>query len=314
MSNSSTRVSSIVLPVAEPTSRLPLQAVENPAFGGIILRQQIWAPAWFYSALNWLSRTYYDANNAEQSFGPSMYGSDVDPYAQLGSTCLFCITQQRSSAYFTLYLAQDTYSASLGAGNTYANSDEGITAMFTALSASSIFSAVKFCYIPGLLGSDISPAAYTPATFVAATASTLPSGYDPATGLRVIAKGSAVSQVVPLDQFQASHNEQIYDTTPTIVPIASSLVYDVTQFNQLGATQFLLPVVYMRDRVQGAYYVNKIGGPTSINNQTAQCGQIGVYAGGPGYNPSTATQLGMPSVAAAQPLSTYTFSSNDGVI
>ena len=310
MSNSTTRVSSIVLPVAEPTSRPPLQAVVNPALIGIIVRPQIWAPAWFYSALNWLSRTYNDANNAEQSFGPSMYGSDVDPYAQLGSTCLFRVTQQRTSAYFTLYLAQDTDSASLGAGNTYANTDEGITAMYSALSASSIFSAVKFCYIPGQLGSDISPAAYTPGTFAAAPASTLPTGYDPATGLRVIAQGSAVSQVVPLDQFQASHNEQIYDSTPTIVPIASSLVYDVSQFNQPGATQFLLPVFYARDRVQGAYYVNKIGGPTTINNQTAQCGQIGVYAGGPGYNPSTATQLGAPSVAASQPLSTYTFNSS----
>jgi hypothetical protein len=308
MSNISTRVSGIVLPVAESTSRLPLQAVDNPALGGIILRQQIWAPAWFYSALNWLSRTYTDANNAQQSFGPSMYGSDVDPYAQLGSTCLFRITQQRNSAYFTLYLAQDTGSAPLGAGNTYPNTDDGIKGMYSALSASSVFSAVKFCYIPGALGSDINPTAYT-----AVTPSSLQSGYDPATGLRVIAQGSAVVQVVPLDQFQTSHNEQIYDTTPKIVPIASSLVYDVTQFNQLGATQFLLPVFYARDRVQGSYYVNKIGGAITINNQTAQCGQISVYAGGPGYNASTATQLAAPTVAAGQPLSTYTFS-NNGII
>jgi hypothetical protein len=314
MSNISTRVSGIVLPVAESTSRLPLQAVENPALVGIILRQQIWAPAWFYSALNWLSRTYTDANNAQQSFDPSMYGSDVDPYAQLGSTCLFCITQQRNSVYFTLYLAQDTDSVSLGAGNTYPNTDDGITAMYTALSASSIFSAVKFCYIPGLLGSDINPTAYTASAFASAPPSTLQSGYDPATGLRVIAQGSAVSQVVPLDQFQTSHNEQIYDTTPAIVPIASSLVYDVTQFNQLGATQFLVPVFYARDRVQSSYYVNKIGGPITISNQTAQCGQISVYAGGPGYNASTATQLALESVAAGQPLSTYTFSNNNGII
>src|SRR5579863_4691726 len=146
MSNISTRISGIVLPVSESTSRLPLQAVENPTPGGIIPRQQIWAPAWFYSALNWLSRSYTDANNAQQSFGPSMYGSDVDPYAQLGSTCLFRITQQRNSAYFTFYLAEDKDSVSLGSGDTYPNTDDGIKSMYTALSASSIFSAVKFCY------------------------------------------------------------------------------------------------------------------------------------------------------------------------
>ncbi len=312
MSNIPTRVSSIVLPIAESANKLPLQTIVSPVLGGIILRPQIWAPAWFYSALNWLSRTYADANNAQQSFGPSMYGSDVDPYAQLGSTCLFCITQQRNSAYFTLYLAQDTDSAALGAGNTYPSTDDGIKAMYTALSASSIFSAVKFCYIPGLLGSDINPTAYAAVAYI--PPATLQSGYDPATGLRVIAQGSAVSQVVPLDEFQSSHNEQIYDTTPTIVPIASSLVYDVTQFNQLGATQFLIPVFYARDRVQGNYYVNKIGGTTTINNQTAQCGQIAVYAGGPGYNASTATPLDPEPVISGQPLSTYTFSNNNGII
>jgi hypothetical protein len=312
MSNIPTRVSSIVLPIAESANKLPLQTIVSPVLGGIILRPQIWAPAWFYSALNWLSRTYADANNAQQSFGPSMYGSDVDPYAQLGSTCLFCITQQRNNAYFTLYLAQDPDSVSLGAGNTYPNTDVGIKAMYTALSASPIFSAVKFCYIPGLLGSDINPTVYTAAAYIAPA--TLQSGYDPATGLRVIAQGSAVSQVVPLDEFQSSHNEQIYDTTPTIVPIASSLVYDVAQFNQLGANQFLIPVFYARDRIQGSYYVNKIGGATTVNNQTAQCGQIAVYAGGPGYNASTATPLHPEPVISGQPLSTYTFSDNNGII
>jgi hypothetical protein len=27
-----------------------------------------WAPAWFYSALNWLGKSYVDANGAEQAF------------------------------------------------------------------------------------------------------------------------------------------------------------------------------------------------------------------------------------------------------
>jgi hypothetical protein len=319
MSNIPPRVSTIVLPVAEPTNKLPLQAVEKPAFNGIfdgfIPRQQVWAPAWFYSALNWLSRTYSDANNAQQSFGPSMYGSGVDPYAQLGSTCLFRITQLRNNALFTLYLALDTDSASLGAGTSYPNTDSGIKAMYTALSSSAIFSAVKFCYIPGLLGSDIDPAAFSAASFVAAAPpSSLPSGYDPATGLRVIVQGSAVAQVLPLDKFPSVHNEQVYDTTPTIVPLTTSLVYDLSQFNQLGARQFLLPVFYMRDRVQGNYYVNKMGGSTTVNDQAAQCGQIAVFAGGPGYNASTATQLTLQSTAAAQPLTTYTFSDDNGIV
>jgi hypothetical protein len=44
MSNIPTHGSSIVLPVAESTNKLPLQSVENPPLGGIILRPQIWAP------------------------------------------------------------------------------------------------------------------------------------------------------------------------------------------------------------------------------------------------------------------------------
>jgi hypothetical protein len=47
---------------------------------------QLWAPAWFYSALNWLGQPYLDANNVEQSFNIFMAGSDVDPYQHIGST------------------------------------------------------------------------------------------------------------------------------------------------------------------------------------------------------------------------------------
>ncbi len=320
MSNNSSRISTIVLPIIEPTSKFPLQSVENSGFTGIFTgflpRKQAWAPAWFYSALNWLSHTYYDANNARQRFGPSMYGSDVDPYARIGSTCLFRITRLRNESLFTLYLALDTDSATLDAGTTFPGSDAGIKAMYLALSSSTIFSAVKFCYIPGLLGSDMDPAAFSPGSlFVAAVPpSALSSGYDPATGLRVIAQGSAVAQVIPLDKFPSVQNEQVYDTTPTIVPVTTSLVYDLSQFNQFGATQFLLPVAYMRDRVQGSYYVNKMGSSATVNSLSAQCGQIAVFTGGPGYNASTATQLTLQSTAVAQPLTTYTFSDDNGII
>ncbi len=307
MSDITSRASSIVLPVAETASKLPLQAATNTVIiGTVIGRQQIaWAPAWFYSALNWLGRSYTDANNAAQSFGLSMYGSDVDPYQQLGSTCLFQISYLRDGNLFNLRIAADTESPTLGAETRYPGTDEGIKAMYTTLSESSIFPSVNFCYIPGLLGSDISPN-----IAVAATPTSLSTGYDPTTGLRVIAQGSAVAQVVPLDQFRSSHNEQIYNPTPQIGPVTSSLVYDLSQFNAMGAKQFLLPVFYMRDRVSGSYYVNKIGGATTVNNQTAQCGQIAVFPGGPGYQGSLSTGLGPETVTGGSPLSTYTFSGN----
>ena len=56
-------------------------------------RVQQWAPAWFYSALNWLGKMYYDANNVAQIFSSYMAGSDVDPYEHIGSTRLFLIVR-----------------------------------------------------------------------------------------------------------------------------------------------------------------------------------------------------------------------------
>jgi len=53
-----------------------------------IIRLQLWAPAWFCSALNWLRKSYFDANNAAQALSTHLIGSDVDPYMQLGSTRL----------------------------------------------------------------------------------------------------------------------------------------------------------------------------------------------------------------------------------
>ncbi len=117
---------------------------------------QSWAPAWFYSALNWLGNSYYDASNVQQSFSLYMAGSDVDPYSRLGSTRLFMIFSTRET--FRLTLAADVNSsAPSSGGTTYPNTDEGITQMYTALSASPIFSSVRYCYIPGRLGPNPNP-------------------------------------------------------------------------------------------------------------------------------------------------------------
>ena len=42
-------------------------------------RPRQWAPAWFYSALSWLGRSYYDASNTQRSFSIYLAGSNVDP-------------------------------------------------------------------------------------------------------------------------------------------------------------------------------------------------------------------------------------------
>lgn len=259
---------------------------------------QEWAPAWFYSALNWLGKSYYDASFVRQSFSTYMVGSDVDPYAKLGSTRLFVISFLRES--FWLSLATDVDSdAPLTLGTAYPNTDAGIRQMYVDLSASPIFSSVKFCYIPGRLGSDLG--ANVPG--IAATAiSTLRSGYDPASGLRVLVLGSAVAQAVPLDDFLKTHNEQIYDEDPLIVPVVSALVYDVTQNNALGATTFGLPVFYSREQVSpGNYYVNKLGAPIlNPDGTTANYGQTVLFPGGPGYGDAAATALKFDSETVAQ--------------
>ena len=72
-------VSKIVLPA--PKGSVPRTNPKLTNTGVPNLGVQQWAPAWFYSALNWLGKTYYDANNAAQIFNSYMAGSDVDPYA-----------------------------------------------------------------------------------------------------------------------------------------------------------------------------------------------------------------------------------------
>jgi len=69
------------------------------------------------------------------------------------------------------------------------------------------------------------------AVFVGAS---LKGGYDPATGLREMVLGSAVTQVVPLATFETTSNTQIYNPSPVIVPIKTSLVYDITENNAMS--------------------------------------------------------------------------------
>jgi len=168
-------------------------------------------------------------------------------------------------------------------GTSYQNSDDDIRQMYLDLSASPVFASVKYCYVPGQAGVDLNPGA---------AAGSLKSGYDPATGLRAIVFGSAVSQIVPLDDFLATHNEQIYNEDPIIVPVVTALVYDVTQYNTIGATTFVLPVYYTRDQISpGNFYVNKFESTTTVAGQTVHCGQTVTFPGGPGYRDAAATSL-----------------------
>jgi len=240
-----------------------------------IPQRQQWAPAWFYSALNWLGKTYYDANNVPQAFNFYMAGSDVDPYAEIGSTRLFLIISLRES--FRLSIAPDADSiAPASQGTSYPNTDEGIREMYLALMGSPVFSRLNYCYVPGRIGRDLDPGLGEGG---------LENGYDPATGLRAVVLGSAVSQLVPLDDFIKTHNEQIYNPSPTIVPLVAAFVYDTTRHNTLGATTFTLPVFYTRDRIApGTDYVSKLG-------------QTALFAGGPGYDDAAATALHLQTIS-----------------
>jgi hypothetical protein len=284
-------------PVVEPSSANLTTVIGSLGHGPVRLQQ--WAPAWFYSALYWLGERYVDANGAEQSFSPYLIGSDVDPYQQLGSTRLFVILG--SSDGFFLSVAQDVNSTAPLEGPTlYQATDDGILALYNALAASAIFASVKYCYIPGRV-----------ATSSFANEEGIGAGYDPSTGIRVILEGSAVAQIVPLGDFKATQNEQIYDPDPQIVPIASSLVYDVTQNNALGAATFALPVYYARDLVNGTDYVNKFATTTTLNGATVHCGQTAFFPGGPGYDDADAISLNVTSTSIARfdgkTITTYVF-------
>jgi hypothetical protein len=269
---SASNASRIVVPAPRPgAQRSPQQSIHKLP-PGLNLE---WAPAWFYSALNWLGKVYYDANHAVQSFNSYMAGSDVDPYAQIGSTRLFLII--RLGDQFRLSIAPDAGSIAPGADGTfYPNTDEGIREMYLALAASSIFASIKYCYVPGRIDGGLYPAANER---LAALSGPLQNGYDPATGLRAVVLGSAVSQVVPVDDFIKRNNEQIYNPSPVIVPIVSALVYDLSKYNALGATTFTLPTFYTRDRMSAGTDV------------VSRAGQTVVFAGGPGFEDASATAL-----------------------
>ena len=115
--------------------------------------------------------------------------------------------------------------------------------MYLALSDSAVFPT--FCYIPGRIGPDLNS---QNDARLAAVGSAITDGY-PVSGLRAIVLGSAVSQVVPLNDFIKTNNEQIHNPSPAIVPLVSAFVYDLSQYNTLGATTFTLPIFYARERV-----------------------------------------------------------------
>ena len=301
MAQTDINASQIVIPAPKPViqtspSEIGLRTIP-------ILIPEAWAPAWFYSALNWLNKPFYDASNVRQVFSNFLAGSDVDPYAQLGSTRLFIISTLRNT--FRLTLAADANSsAPTSGGTTYANTDAGIRQMYIDLSASSIFPSVNYCYIPAQTNTDVGANELAVGSYRG--------GYDPATGLRMVVLGSAVSQVVPLDDFLETQNEQIYNESPVIVPIVKALVYDVTENNTLGATTFNLPVYYTPDQVSpGNYYVNKLGWSGTVAGQTVHYGQTVLFPGGPGYTDSAATALKLDSTAVVttegETFTVYTF-------
>jgi hypothetical protein len=243
-----------------------------------------WAPAWFYSALTWLGKSYSDASNAKRAFSNYLVGSNVDPYQELGSTRLFVIQYLRNE--FWLSIAPDLDSdapLSLQPGQYYPKSDAGILQLYTDLSASDIFSSVTHCYVPGRVD------------LVVEQLGARSVGYDPATGLRRILLGSAISQVVPTGEFSQINNEQIYNPTPTIVPITTSLVYDVTSYNEIGAKTFVLPVAYVVDQAtKGQFAVNRFGATQASTGEGVSAfdhGETAIFEGGPGYDASKATAL-----------------------
>jgi hypothetical protein len=283
MANTNAKASQIVsaAPVAEQTG--------IGLIGPPILTLLECAPAWFYSALSWLGKTYVDASSVPQAFNNYLMGSDVDPYAQLGSTRLYFV-ELLDGAYL-LSIAPDVNSAApFPTGTPYPATDAGILAMYNALAASPIFAAVKYAYIPGRSAPSVVATAALPS---------LESGYDPSTGIRVILEGSAVAQVVPLADFLAAHNEQIYDPDPQIVPVVTALVYDVSQNNALGAKTFALPIFYTRDQISGTFYVNKFATTTTANGASVNCGQTALFPGGPGYDDTRAIALDLTTTATA---------------
>ncbi len=258
MANKIPSVNQIVLPAPNASA----QRI-NPSLFGIGLPRflpQQWAPAWFYSALNWLGKTYYDANNVpQQSFNIYMAGSDVDPYAQIGSTRLFLIILRRRP---------DSASRSHPTA-TRRHPEPTAPAIPTPTKAS----ARCTWRWPPARSSPASSSATCPAASESISIRPLPRfrvtcvEQHPAERLRSRHRPPRCWSLdrpcrrwCPLDDFIKTHNEQIYNPSPVIVPLVAALVYDLTKYNSLGATTFTLPTFYTRDRVAaGTDYVSKLG-------------------------------------------------------
>ncbi len=255
---------------------------------GFVPVARAWAPAWLYSALSWLGQSYFDASNTQRGFNIYLAGAEVDPYRRLGATRLFVIMYQREEYFLSLAPDLDSDAPLSGDSLTrYPRSDEGILALYQDLAASDIFSHATHCYVPGKVN------------LVPALQDQLGSkltGYDPATGLRRILLGSAIAQVVPLGEFTQVHNVQVYDESPAIVPLATSLVYDITTHNAIGATTFVLPVAYVVDQANpGRFAVNRFAGTRTekgkLASATIEYGQTAVFAKGPGFDAARASAL-----------------------
>jgi hypothetical protein len=282
---STNNVVKIVVPI--DTSTAAIAAAAGVPGGIFSPRPRKWAPAWFYSALSWLGQSYRDATNTQRNFSIYLAGANVDPYRKLGSTRLFIIKYQRNE--FFLSIAPDADSDAPLSGNLpiYPRTDAGILQMYEDLAASDIFPLVTHCYVPGRV--DLAP------SLEEQLADRLV-GYDPATGLRRILLGSAIAQVVPLGDFTQVYNEQAYVETPVIVPLATSLVYDVTTNNSVGATTFVLPVAYVVDQASvGQFAVNRFGATATPQggggSPTFDYGETCVFTSGPGYDATKATDL-----------------------
>jgi hypothetical protein len=280
--------------------------------------QTTFAPAWFYSALNFLLYSYSDGQNVPQAFGANLIGSDVDPYRQLGSTRLFVINYD--ATVYRLSTAPDIYSSAPVPTakapppyQTYARSDAGILALYQALLSSPIFPFVKFCYIPGNLSGSLNPAPSS------ASLTSLGVGYDPSSGLRSCVLGTALSQVVPLDDFTNVQNEAVFNQTPTIVPFVTVLVYDVTSNNFVNAQSFVLPTFYTVDLVPVAnststlrdeHYVNRLGSSGILvgsgSDFAVYFGQTVVFSTGPAFDDELSTTLVFENVETTTSLSGQT--------
>jgi hypothetical protein len=278
----------IVVPVNTVNTTTQLTATTR-ANGEVFLPIAIeWAPAWFYSALAWLGQSYRDASNTQRSFSNYLAGANVDPYRQLGSTRLFLIEFMRNEFFLSIAPDPDSEAPLSGENVTYyQRTDAGILQMYKDLSASNIFPCVTHCYVPGEV--DLAPSLEDQLAEKTV-------GYDPASGLRRILLGSAIAQVVPIGDFAQVENEQIYDPTPAIVPLATSLVYDVTTNNSIGAKSFVLPVAYIVDQATpGQFAVNRFGAtqapPQGQQQPSFDYGETAIFQGGPGYDATKATQL-----------------------